>query len=85
MGRYIPHELREANLKEFLTLNPDSRSVYEYSLKFAQLSLGALEIVFYIRSKISLFIDGLSRLLIKEDLATKFIGDVDMARLIIHL
>ena len=60
MGRYIPHELREANIKEFLTLNPDSKTVYEYSLKFAQLFLCALEIVFDIRSKISLFIDGLS-------------------------
>lgn len=34
MGRLFPCELREENIKEFLTLNPESVSVHENGLKF---------------------------------------------------
>ena len=52
MGRFFPRELREAKIKEFLTLNPESMSVHEYSLKFTQLSRYAPEMVADLRSRI---------------------------------
>ena len=46
MGNFIPHELREAKIKEFITLNLESMSVHKYSLKFAQVFYYALVMVF---------------------------------------
>ena len=53
MRRFIPSELQEAKIREFLTLNPESKSVNEYSLKFAQLSCYALAIIVEMMRKIS--------------------------------
>ncbi|XP_049365710.1 uncharacterized protein LOC125830574 [Solanum verrucosum] len=85
MGRFFPHELRKGKIREFLTLNPESLSVHEYSLKFAQLSCYALEMVVDMRSMISLFVAGLSRQSSKEGKAKMLIGDMNIARLMIHL
>ncbi|KAK4727344.1 hypothetical protein R3W88_032261 [Solanum pinnatisectum] len=38
LGRLFPRELKEAKVREFLTLKQDSLNVHEYSLKFTQLS-----------------------------------------------
>ena len=59
MGCFIPCELREAKISEFLTINLESISVHEYSLKFAQLSHYAKKRVEFIKSMISLFVVGL--------------------------
>ena len=34
LGRLFPEEMKEANVREFLTLKQDSMSVHEYGLKF---------------------------------------------------
>ncbi|XP_015057476.1 uncharacterized protein LOC107003674 [Solanum pennellii] len=81
MESFIPHELREAKIREFLTLNPETMSVHEYSLKFTQLYRYFPEMVVEIRSKISLFVAGLSRYPIKEGKAAMLIGDMDITRL----
>ena len=60
MGRFFPRELREARIKEFLTLNLESMSVHEYILKFTQLSHYAPEMVADMRSRMSLYVAGLS-------------------------
>ena len=60
-------------------------SVYEYSLKFAQLSRYAPEMVVEMRSKIILFIDGLSCQPRKEGKAAMLIGNMDIAKLMIHV
>jgi len=85
MGRFFPRELREAKIKEFLTLNPESMSVHEYSLKFTQLSRYASEMVADMRSRMSLYVAGLSRKSSKESKAAMLIGDIDLARFMIHL
>jgi len=38
LGRFFPCALREAKVREFLTLKQDLLSVHEYSFKFTQLS-----------------------------------------------
>jgi len=85
MGRFFPRELREAKIKEFLTLNPESMSVHEYSQKFTQLSRYAPEMVADMRSRMSLYVAGLSRQSSKEGKAAMLIGDIDLARFMIHL
>jgi len=85
LGCYFPRELREAKVQEFLTLKQKSMSVHEYSLKLTQLSHYALEMVADMRSRMSLFVDGFSRLSSKEGKASMLIGDMDIARLMIHV
>ncbi|KAH0679012.1 hypothetical protein KY284_020097 [Solanum tuberosum] len=60
-------------------------SVHEYSLKFTQLSRYALEMVSDMRSRMSLFVAGLSHLLSKEGKATMLIGDMNIARLMFQV
>ena len=46
-------------MREILTLKQDSMSVHEYGLKFTLLSRYDPEVVNHIRSRMSLFVDGL--------------------------
>ncbi|XP_049371101.1 uncharacterized protein LOC125836058 [Solanum verrucosum] len=66
LWRFFPRELREAKVREFLTLKQDSLSFHEYSLKFTQLSRYAPKMVADMRSRMSLFVAGLSHLSSKE-------------------
>ena len=70
LGHFFSRELREAKVRKFLILKQDYLSVHEYSLKFTQLSRYAPEMVVDMRSMISLFVDGLSRLSSKEGKTT---------------
>ena len=74
MRCFIPRELQEAKIRESLTLDSESMSVNEYSLKFAQLSRYAPEIVADMRSMMILFVSLLSRQSIKEDKEPMLIG-----------
>ncbi|KAK4733570.1 hypothetical protein R3W88_007831 [Solanum pinnatisectum] len=85
LGRFFPRELREAKVREFLTLKQYYLSIHEYSLKFTQLSRYAPGMVADMRSRMSLFVAGLSRLSSKEGKATMLRGDMDIARLMIHV
>ncbi|KAG5594691.1 hypothetical protein H5410_035923, partial [Solanum commersonii] len=76
LGRFFPHELREA--KEYMR-------VQEYNLKFTQQSHYAPEMVADMRSRMILFVSGLSRLSSKKGKATILIGDMDIDRLTIHV
>ncbi|WMV40817.1 hypothetical protein MTR67_034202, partial [Solanum verrucosum] len=62
LGRFFRREIREAKVREFLTLKQESMSVHEYSLKFTQMSHYAPEMVVYMRSMMSLSVSGLSHL-----------------------
>jgi len=85
LGHFFPRELREAKVREFLTLKQDSFSVYEYSTKLTQLSRYAPEMVANMRSRISLFVVGFSHMSSKEAKAAMLIGDMDIARIMIHV
>ena len=85
LGYFFPRQLREAKVRKFLTLKQDSLSVHEYNLKFTQLSRYASEMVVNMRSRTSLFVAGLSRLSSREGSAAMLIGDIDIARLMIHV
>ncbi|KAG5590927.1 hypothetical protein H5410_041441 [Solanum commersonii] len=63
----------------------ESMSVHEYGVKFTQLSCYSPEMVADMRSKMSLFVSGLSRLSSTEGKAAMLIGDMAIARLMIHM
>ncbi|KAK4718262.1 hypothetical protein R3W88_016600 [Solanum pinnatisectum] len=85
LGCFFPRELREAKVQEFLTLKQESMSVHKYSLKFTQLSRYTPVMVTDMRSRMSLFVVGLSHLSSKEGKTAMLIGDMDIARLMIHV
>jgi len=60
-------------------------SVHEYNLKFTQLSCYALEMVADMRSRMSLFVVGLSRLSSKKGKDVMLIGDMDISRLMVYV
>lgn len=66
LWRFFPRELRKEKVQDLLTLKQDCLSVHEYSLKFTQLYPYALERVDDMRSMMSLFIAGFSRISSKE-------------------
>lgn len=57
----------------------------KYNLEFPQLHHYAPEMVVDMRSRMSLFIGGLSLLSSKEGKATMLVGDMDISRLMIHV
>ncbi|KAH0705892.1 hypothetical protein KY285_010419 [Solanum tuberosum] len=83
LGRFFPRELKEAKVREFLTLKQDSLSVHEYSLRLTQLSRYAPKMVTDMRRRMSLFVAGLSHLSSKEGNASMLICDIDIARLML--
>lgn len=60
-------------------------NVYEYSLKFLELSHYALKIVVEMKSTINLSVVGSSHQPSKQGKAAMLIGDIDIARVIIHV
>lgn len=85
MGCLIPLELLEKKIRDFHTLSPESMNVYEYILKLAQISHYSLEMVLEMSRNFSLFVARLSRKQSKEGKESMLIGDMDIARLIIHV
>ncbi|WMV38186.1 hypothetical protein MTR67_031571 [Solanum verrucosum] len=85
LGRFIPRELKEAKVWEFLTLKQDSLSVHEYNLKFTQLSPYALKIVADMRSRISLDVVVLSRLLSKKAYELELPQELAAVHLVFHI
>jgi len=85
LGRFLPCELREAKVREFLNVKQESMSVHKYNLKFTQLSRYALVMLADMRSRMNLFVFGLSSLSNKEGMETMFIPDMDIATLMIHV
>lgn len=52
-GCFFPRDLREAKVREFLTLKQDTLSVHKYGINFTQLYRYAQEMVANIRRKMS--------------------------------
>ncbi|KAH0641167.1 hypothetical protein KY285_037753 [Solanum tuberosum] len=85
LGRFFPRELKEAKVREFLTLKQEFLSAHEYGLKFTQLSRYAPEIVADMKSRMNLFVAGLSRLWSKEGRVAMLISDMDISRLMVYV
>ena len=77
--------MKEAKVREFLTLNKESLSVHEYGLKFTKLYHYAPELVKDIISTMSLCVAELGRISRKEGQATILIGDMEISRLMVYV
>ncbi|WMV24000.1 hypothetical protein MTR67_017385 [Solanum verrucosum] len=82
---FIPLEMREAKVLEFINLCQGNMSVNEYSLKFIQLSKYAQTMVADSRAMMSKFMSGASDLVVKECLTVMLVKEMDVYRLIVHL
>lgn len=71
--------MRQAKVSEFLNLKQESRSVWEYTLKFTQLFRYALSMVADMRTRMDLFVSGLSQMTKKEGRNMMLIRDMDIA------
>ena len=59
--------------------------MHEYGLKFTQLPHYSPEMIKDMRSRMSLFVDGLGRASRKEGRAAMLIGDMDILRLMVYV
>ncbi|WMV13556.1 hypothetical protein MTR67_006941 [Solanum verrucosum] len=84
LDRFFPLEMSEAKLLEFINIPQKSVSVREYALKFTQLSKYAQMMVSDSRGKISMFVLGVSKIVVKECRTTMLINDTDITRLMVH-
>ncbi|WMV30038.1 hypothetical protein MTR67_023423 [Solanum verrucosum] len=85
LERFFPRELREDKVREFMNLKQEALSVQEYNLLFIQLSHYAPKMVADMRSRIHLFVSGLSLLSSKEGKAAMLIVDMDISKLMIYV
>ncbi|XP_015060542.1 uncharacterized protein LOC107006523 [Solanum pennellii] len=85
LRRFFPREMKEVKVREFVILKRNSLSVHEYGLKFTQLSEYTSEMVVDMRSRISLFVSGLSRLSSKKGKVVTLIGNMDILRLMVYV
>ena len=81
LDRFFPLELREAKVQEFINLRQWNMSVREYSLKFTKLSQYAPSLVADPRVKMSMFMFGVSTMVIQECRTTVLNKEKDHARL----
>jgi len=71
-------------MKEFINLHQGSMRIREYALKFTQLSKYAPTMVADSRAKMSKFVSGVSKMMVKECRTAMLIHDMDISRLMVH-
>ena len=84
LDRFFPLELREAKVQEFINLRQGSMSVREYSLKFTKLSKYAPSLVVDPRVKMSMFMSGVSTLVIHGCRTDVLYKQMDLPRLMTY-
>lgn len=81
---FFAQELREAKVDEFVNLKQGGMTVKEYSLKFAKLSMYALEMVQDMRARMRKFVSGLGGHVQKECKAAMLIPTMDISRIVVY-
>lgn len=76
--------MREAKIEEFVNLRQGLMTVKEYRLKFNQLSKYSPDTMADPRASMSKFVIGVSDLIVNYCRTTMLIGDMNLARLMIH-
>ncbi|XP_070041463.1 uncharacterized protein [Nicotiana tomentosiformis] len=78
---YLPREVREARLDQFLSLKQRDMSVRDYSHKFNSLARYAPDIVRTMRARVHHYVDGLGDHLIRDCRVASLSDDVDISRI----
>ncbi|XP_070049519.1 uncharacterized protein [Nicotiana tomentosiformis] len=81
LAYYLPREVREARLDQFLRLKQGDMSVRDYSHKFNSLERYALDIVRTMRARVHHYVDGLGDHLIRDCRVASLSDDVDISRI----
>lgn len=84
LERFFPLEMREAKSLEFINFKQGKISVWEYSLSLNHLSMYAPFIVADRRAKISMFVSGVSDMVVKKCHIAMLIHDMDISLLMAH-
>ncbi|XP_070049784.1 uncharacterized protein [Nicotiana tomentosiformis] len=81
LAHYLPREVREAHLDQFLSLKQGEMSVRDYSHKFISLARYAPDIVRTMRARVHHYVDGLGDHLIRDCRVASLSDDVDIPRI----
>ncbi|XP_070049959.1 uncharacterized protein [Nicotiana tomentosiformis] len=81
LAHYLPREVREARLDQFLSLKQGDMSVRDYSHKFNSLARYAPDIVRTMRARVHHYVDGLGDHLIRDCRVASLSDDVDISRI----
>ncbi|XP_070005675.1 uncharacterized protein [Nicotiana sylvestris] len=81
LAYYLPREVREARLDQFLSLKQVDMSVRDYSHKFNSLERYAPDIVRTMRARVHHYVDGLGDHLIRDCRVASLSDDVDISRI----
>ena len=85
LERFFPKEQREAKVEEFINQRQGCMSFKKYSLKFLKLLKYASSLVSNSRDEISKIVSGVSKDLEDEYRAAMLHGNMDLARLMVHV
>ncbi|XP_070017120.1 uncharacterized protein [Nicotiana sylvestris] len=81
LAHYLPREVREARLDQFLNLKQGDMGVRDYSHKFNSLARYAPDIVRTMRTRVYHYVDGLGDHLIRDCRVASLSDDVDISRI----
>uniref|UniRef100_A0A1U7W8U7 RNA-directed DNA polymerase n=1 Tax=Nicotiana sylvestris TaxID=4096 RepID=A0A1U7W8U7_NICSY len=79
LAHYLPREVREAHLDQFLSLKQRDMSVRDYSHKFNSLARYAPDIVRTMRARVHHYVNGLGDHLIRDCRVASLSDDVDIS------
>ncbi|XP_049381240.1 uncharacterized protein LOC125845750 [Solanum stenotomum] len=81
LAHYLPREVREALLDQFINLKQGTMSVMDYSHRFNSLARYAPDIVRTMRARVHRYVDGLADHLIRDCRVAPLSDDVDISRI----
>ena len=81
LDHYLPMELREAKIREFLNLKQGGMSIRDYVLRFSKLSKYAPSMMEDPRVKMGQFVSGLGEIVASEGQSALLHKEMDLSRL----
>ncbi|KAH0746295.1 hypothetical protein KY285_007952 [Solanum tuberosum] len=81
LSHYLPREVREARLDQFINLKQGTMSVRDYSHMFNSLARYAPDIVRTMKARVHRYVDGLADHLIRDCRVASLSDDVDISRI----
>lgn len=84
LDRFFILELRESKMFQFINLKKGNMRVKEYSLEFTQLARYASTMVANSRARMSMFVSGVLKYIVKECKIVILVKEIDFSILMVH-